>query len=275
MRVLLVSDNHLAGRDGVGASVSALMDGLGQLGHDVAVLSPGTLWGARKVDGRVYHAPAVPLGYVECRVSWAPSRAFGWAMRSFRPDVVHVQTLGPLGLAAARGCGADLVPRVFTWHTDLVGYLAAYPALRVAIPFCVSAFTGDRRWLRGMADGARAAVYAVRGNNTGVEPRRLVAEAVGGFTHVITPSTKAARGFPRTRAGQRVHVIPSSAVPGRRLDAGGEAILRSALDQIADPKLAIAFVGRLSPEKNLDGLLNAMAGRILPSHPSARLTSRS
>src|SRR5260370_911262 len=42
-------------------------------------------------------------------------------------DIVHVHTLGPVGLAGLTAAHHAGIPAVLTWHTDLIAYRPYYP----------------------------------------------------------------------------------------------------------------------------------------------------
>lgn len=89
MRLLIVSDAWLPQVNGVVTSLLALVAELGELGHQVRVLSPAD-----------FHAWPCPT-YPEIPLVWDLWRV-GRAIADFHPDGVHLATEGPLGWAARR-----------------------------------------------------------------------------------------------------------------------------------------------------------------------------
>ncbi|CAD5109673.1 glycosyltransferase family 4 protein [Zestomonas carbonaria] len=89
MRILIVSDAWLPQVNGVVTSLQALVGELRELGHQVEVLEP-----------RAFRSWPCPT-YPEIPLAWNLWRV-GRAIRTFRPDCVHLATEGPLGWAARR-----------------------------------------------------------------------------------------------------------------------------------------------------------------------------
>ena len=124
MRIALVTDVFLPKVDGVVTRLLRTLDALGDLGHDVLVLTPGTppdRYGPHRVArARSFTFPWYP----EIRAG-VPTPAAERALTAFRPDVVHAVNpvwFGAWGALAARR--RDL-PLLASFHTDVPQYMGA------------------------------------------------------------------------------------------------------------------------------------------------------
>jgi 1,2-diacylglycerol 3-alpha-glucosyltransferase len=266
----LATDNYVPSRDGVTSSLVGLANGLGSLNQDVGLVCPRT----RVVAGRggdIHLMPSVPTGFGDWRMSWASQPAIERVFRSFMPDVVHIQTLGPVGMAAAAYCRRAGVRCVLTWHTDLLAYSRAYPILKVGIPVscAIWALPGDPKNVLRIAGRTLASVLP--GGDVSVANRRTLADALAFFDYVIVPSRKAALSLPSSRAKQGVRIVPSAAIPRTPLRPPLQSLVDRIHEWVPAGRPMIAFVGRLSPEKNLAVVLRTMAREVLSSCPDAIL----
>ncbi|MFS2293681.1 MAG: glycosyltransferase [Actinomadura sp.] len=271
MRVLLVSDNYSPNRDGVATSVASLASGLRESSHDVAVVAPRARASAPAVEYRTYLAPSFATGQGGFRFGWVSSRTLERLVEHHRPDVVHIHTLGSLGLQAARLCRRAKLKSVFTWHTDLLAYREAYPVLKLGIPaIYASTFLPQEKRAVGKALGATMKA-ALAGESVTPHHRRMLSNVAGLFDRVIVPSHKTAAELKEIAPFCVPTVIPSAAVRHGTLSVPLARRLKEMRKLIHCDGTAIAYVGRLSAEKNLETLLHAMARRVLPAVPGARL----
>lgn len=127
MRVALFSDALPPRIDGVAVTVGRIARELARREHDVAVIGPGAF---ADVDGASVHVrlPALPMpGFPGLRAS-LPSlgRKATSALDRLAPDLVHVLTEMPVGVAGRRWAIARGVPLVTSAHTDYPAYLGAW-----------------------------------------------------------------------------------------------------------------------------------------------------
>ena len=105
MRILIASDAWHPQINGVVRTLSAVVDELRALGHEVDVLGPDRF-------------PTVPMpSYPEIRIAVAPGIRLARLMDEFRPDAVHIPVEGPIGLAARRHCLRRGWPFTTSYHT--------------------------------------------------------------------------------------------------------------------------------------------------------------
>jgi len=105
VRVLISAESFLPSVDGVTNSVLRILDRLEAEGHETLVLapSPGPDHYRRTPVVRV---PSLPLPRYRSLTVGLPHRSIEDALRTFRPDVVHLAAPAVLGAAvavAARG----------------------------------------------------------------------------------------------------------------------------------------------------------------------------
>lgn len=155
MRILIVTDAWVPQVNGVVRTLQRLSEALAALGEEVMLLTP---------DGFA----TVPLpSYPDIRVALPLPGQVGRAIAAAAPDVVHVATEGPLGLAARRWCLSRGVAFTTSYHTRFPEYLR----LRLPVPE-----SWTYAWLRRFHNAGAATLVATPS---------LGAELAGrGFTRV-------------------------------------------------------------------------------------------
>ena len=161
--------------------------------------------------------PALPMpGYAEIAVALAPARRLARMIDAFAPQAVHIPVEGPLGWAARRHCRRRGLGFSTSYHTNF----PAYAAVR------------SPRLLSGPVTRAAVAIS-----------RRFHGPAR--HTYVATASIEAqlrAWGFGGTLV---------------RLSRGVDcALFHPGPERPRSPRPVLLYVGRLAPEKNLEGFLN-------------------
>ncbi|XRQ09499.1 glycosyltransferase [Actinomadura welshii] len=271
MRVLLVSDNYLPNRDGVATSVVSLATGLRELGHDVAVIAPRAASSTPTADYPTHLVPSFPTGQGGYRFASPSPRALGRVIRAHRPDVVHIHTLGSLGLLAAAHCRRAGLKCVLTWHTDLLAYRKPYPLLNLAIPIMYAGSVLPSKKAEVARTLGRTAVAATVQGDASPRYREMLAEVLTLFHRIIVPSVKSSAAVLEMAPDRAPRVIPTAAV--RHGPLGSQAVreLQAVQERIHHGDSVISCVGRLSGEKNTQALLHALSRHVLPAVPDARL----
>ncbi len=217
LRVAVITETYPPEINGVALTVAALARGLKAQQHDVLLIRPTQL--VTTPELQVDKDLLVPGG----SLPRYPALRFGWpvyfrvrrALRQFRTEVAYISTEGPLGwaaLLAARSLGIPVASGFHTRFDDFVGHYG--------LGFLKStAF----RYLRAFHNRAQATL---------VPTAQLQSELIAG-------------GFRNVRILER-GVDADLFHPKRR-----DAELRRAWG-LADGELAVLFVGRIAPEKNLD-----------------------
>ena len=229
MRIMVVTDQYEPMVGGVPTVTRNLARGLAGRGHDVALVVPSPGWRGRLATAEqvsvTYRGSLRWPWYEGMRLGCLPASAAGKLMASFAPDVAHIHSPVTLGVMARIGAGRRRVPVVYTNH-----YLPAN--------------------VRASAAPRARALDA------------LFYRHVVGFSNkcsYVTAPTATALGLLRER-GLRV---PSGVLSnGVDLDAYSPGLadvrIRHRYGLPAGRPLILS-VGRLSPEKRTDVLLEAVA----------------
>jgi glycosyltransferase involved in cell wall biosynthesis len=220
MRIGLVTDTYVPQVNGVSTIVRRIADALEHAGHEVAVAAPRYPEAANPTGAelRVRSVPFPP--YPAIRLSFPRFRTVATFLDGFRPDIVHVHTEGPLGLAGRRYALDRRIPLVTSFHTDFPLYARHYGAGALT-PLVW-------RWLAWFH--GRASLTLTPGQATRDELER----------HGIKTAQVWGCGV------DAQHFQPSRRdAAWRRWLAGG------------DETAIVLHVGRLAPEKNLETLIAA------------------
>lgn len=234
MRVSLVTETYPPEINGVARTLERLAVGLGRRGHELSIVRPRPAE-APPDDGVAQTiVPGAPLpGYGRLRFGWYCPRRLAEIWDGERPDVAHVATEGPLGLAAVHAAGRRGLPLVSSFHTNFDQYFRFY------------GFGALRRSARS---------YLRWFHNRTV--RTLVPTAA-------QRDALAAAGFARVGVLSR-GVDADLFHPGRR-----DPRLRAAWGA-GERSVVVLYVGRLAAEKNL-ALLERSARQVLDAVPGSRV----
>lgn len=130
MKVSLITETYPPEVNGVAMTLSRLVAGGQKRGHRFQVVRPrqGRL-DERRLEDDVDHRPmpGLPIPFYSTLRFGLP--VFGQLTRLWkaeRPDVVHVATEGPLGLAAVRTARRLKLPLLSTYHTNFATYTGHY-----------------------------------------------------------------------------------------------------------------------------------------------------
>ena len=161
--------------------------------------------------------PTVPLpGYGEIALALLPYRRLARRIADFAPDMIHIAVEGPLGWAARRYCLRHGLPFSTSFHTNFPAYIA----LRAPRLARATLERATLSMLRRFHDAAH-------------------------HTFVASPSIEA-----QLRAWGFV-------APLRRLSRGVDAgLFYPAPERPRADVPVLLYVGRVAPEKNLDGFLS-------------------
>ena len=220
MRIALVTDTCAPQVNGVSTVLRRMAAALIDARHAVALVGP-EYPGEMPDEEDTLRVPSMAFPpYPAIRLSLP---AFGRVARfldRFRPDLVHVATEGPLGLAGRRYARRRRVPLVTSYHTDFPRYCRHYgvPTLEPIVWRFLTWFHRPAALTHTPGEQVRSALVS----------HGLTRVAVWG-RGVDT------RRFHHERRDLRLR---------RRLG-------------IADGEIAVLHVGRLAAEKNLDTLVSA------------------
>lgn len=134
MKVLIASDAWEPQINGVVRTLQKLRELGPSVGLDLHFVTPDRF-------------PTLPMpGYPEIRLALLRPGAFSSEFNRIKPDIVHVATEGPIGLAARQTALKQGVPLTTSYHTRFPEYLAA----RLPVPERWS--YGALRWFHNAAD---------------------------------------------------------------------------------------------------------------------------
>lgn len=226
MRIAIVTETFLPKMDGIVRMLTELLDHLGRCGHEAIVLTPG--------NGEAHYG-AVPVArfgglrwqlYPGLTVA-GPAPGLMTTLRDWHPDLIHLAGPAVLGAQAAVAGRTLRIPLVAHYQTDLATYAGCH----------------------GLGFLQPVAWHYLR------TIHRLAAR-----TYCPTPTVRRqlqARGF-RDLALCARGVDTVGFHPGRR----DPALRARILGPGGDPATPVAaYVGRISPEKNLDALVAAADAR--------------
>ncbi len=265
MRIALVTDYYLPTLGGVQTAVRSLAEALTAAGHDVTVFCPDDPAGPAHSAGTAQApgtatVPAVvglpvspvfrPDGYP---FAWSPRRLRALLRREFaarRVDVVHTHSemfaaLG--GIRAAQDLG---IPVVHTMHGRIDVYtrnVLPVPAVTTALLAFLHATQVPRRGVRVAADTPYTRTRTAR------RMWRVMLAQSRASDHVVVPSRHFADKLVDRGVRTPVSVVSNGIEPAV-LDAIGPATVRT---RTADEPLRVLWVGRLSPEKRPEVLVEA------------------
>jgi len=167
--------------------------------------------------------PTLPLpGYAEIPVALAPARRLARMIDAFAPQAVHIPVEGPLGWAARRHCRRRGLAFSTSYHTNFPAYAAVRAPRRLAGPVERAAVALSRRF-----------------------------HAAARHTYVATASIEAQLrdwGFAGTLVRLTRGVDCDLFTPGPERPRADAPVL--------------LYVGRVAPEKNLEGFLELTEAQI-------------
>jgi len=224
IRAAVVTETWPPEVNGVALTIARFVEGLRQRGHDIQLVRPRQD-GADRATAAAGYQEVLTRGmsiprYPSLKLGLPAKRALErlWTFR--RPDVVHIVTEGPLGWSALRAADKLRIPAVSDFRTNFHAYSRHYGIGWLGKPILAYLRKFHNRTLCTMVP-----TETLRGELAGLGFRGLRVVSRGVDTALFNPS--------RRSQSLRAHW---GAAP-------------------SDPVLM--HVGRIAPEKNLDGLIAA------------------
>ncbi|MFO0880936.1 MAG: glycosyltransferase family 1 protein [Gemmataceae bacterium] len=219
LRLGLVTETFPPEINGVARTLGRWVEAFQARGHQVQVLRPRQRGEARGAN--LVYGAGLPF-YKQVRLGICGPGRVGEIFRRWSPDLVHIATEGPLGLAALVAAHRQGLPVASSFHTNFDHYATHYGFLGL-------------EWL--------ASTYLRWFHNR---------------TRVTLVPSRATQGRLRASRFERVEIW-SRGVDGNLFSPAhrSEELRRSLGLQRDDPLLL--YVGRLAPEKNIPTLLQAFA----------------
>ena len=130
MKLALVTETYPPEVNGVAMTLSRLVGGLRAAGHYVEVVRPRQALevsgqAAARTEDFLVPGMAIPF-YSSLRIGLPKGSRLERRWREWRPDVVHVATEGPLGLATLRAARRLKLPVTSSFHTNFHAYGGHY-----------------------------------------------------------------------------------------------------------------------------------------------------
>lgn len=258
LRVGLFTDSYMPTINGATRAVQNLREGLETLGHSTYVIAPDTP-GYVDSERRILRIPSVSVGFTGNRLM-LPSRALLSHLRTLKLDVVHSH--GPLsaGLMADRFATLLGIPHIHTVHTNFPALVQHYKVASLLASTVGSAVYPTYYRI------ARRPPYWYRPAGECSSPGfgsktiwRLILLFSAHAHAIIAPSVAMANGLRGQGLETPIYSIPNSAsrhTPTERDRAYVKAWL-SAYPR--DSYVRLLYVGRISPEKRVDKVVEALA----------------
>lgn len=131
LRISLATETYFPQVNGVSRTLDHLVRHCAEQGDRVQLLLPSYDQNGQQlpaqVEKRAWRAVALPF-YREVVVPMVNVGMIEKALDTFRPDLVHIATEGPLGWAALRAAKRLQLPVVSSYHTNFPQYLQTYSA---------------------------------------------------------------------------------------------------------------------------------------------------
>jgi glycosyltransferase involved in cell wall biosynthesis len=256
MRIMVVTDQYAPMVGGVPTVTRTLALGLAQRGHTVALLAPSPGWRGRlDADEQVSvrYRGSVPWPWYEgMRLACIPGPAARGLITAFAPDVIHIHSPVTLGVMARIGARQLRIPVVYTNHYLPVN---ALPSLRRRPRAFDALFYAYVVWFSNRCSHVTAptatALRLLRDQGLRV-PSRVISNGVDLRTYSPKPADERIRdryGLPR---GRPLILSVGRLSPEKRVDV----LLDMAARLTQDAQVAIAGIG---PD---EAGLRARAGRL-------------
>lgn len=232
MRYAIVTETYPPEINGVALTVQGLELGLRARGHEVLLVRPRQQDEVRADSDTLLVRGAGLPRYPGLKFGFPATKSLLELWTTCPPDAIYVATEGPLGWSALRAARKLGIPAATGFHTRFDQYMRDY-----GMPFLESTAL---RWMRRFHNGGDATLV----------PTRELAEFLQSqnFKQVV-------------RLARAVDADQFN--PGRR-----DAALRRSWG-LDESGLAVIYLGRIAPEKNLDLAVRAFR-ELQRSRPDAR-----
>ena len=256
------TDNYGPAHSGLLYAVQFLESEVLKAGHRVLLVAPEA-HGPNPLAGnphrREIRMPSVPIPGAGIRLSLGKDLEFRLAqLVADPPDIIHVHGMGGVGLLGVWVAQRANRPLVVTWHTDLEAYAEHYWHLG---PFLNAAYQmfALRAEPKPWTKVSKLRFKRPRRGGAQLQLLQAAADMLTSADVVTTPTDKTGKRVLELAPAARVRVVPNGtdALPDRPPIPRGKG-----------PRLL--YVGRVSPEKGLDLLLDAFE-LVLDFEPDAEL----
>ncbi|HKX72901.1 MAG TPA: glycosyltransferase [Candidatus Saccharimonadales bacterium] len=277
MKIGIFTDTYRPSLNGIVYVTEILRRNFEAAGHEVFIFAPASSLSGKddQPDSHIIRFPAVGgIVYDDFNSSlFFPPKVLN-RIKEIDLDVIHFLTPGPVGLMAMLAAHKLGKPIVAEYCTDLFEYVEHYPlaapgifALGAVLPFT---FRPSRSDLLDMIKAARPRLGTTKWNREMV--KHLITVIHSHCDAVIAHSRKSARqmtGWQNDDEHYKIDIIPTGVDP---IPAATPAECQNFRLQwgIGSDDEVMTYVGRLSPEKNLDMLIE-MTAELIKWRPNAKL----
>ena len=225
MRIAMVTDSYYPTRDGVVTSITIAKEGLEKLGHEVVVVAPSP-GKEQRMEG-VHYFPATKFkSYPGYFVPIFPSNK-AEILRSINPDIIHIHGMALMALKALIAARNLKIPVVLTFHTMVGDTIEFYSPIK------------------GVPEIQKKLIW--------IYLRQLLKRPGA----VIGPTASTINELTENGVRpKRTEIIPTG-VDTERFRPGGNGDAVKERYGLKNDKVAL-YVGRLSFEKNIDLIINAL-----------------
>jgi len=226
MNIAIFTNNYLPNPYGVSTSVEGFRHALSALGHTVYIFAPQ--WGENdEIEGNIFRYPAIKAPTkIDFSLVVPYSSQIDEEIDSLDLDIIHAQHPNLLGAVGSKWALKKDIPLVFTWHS-LYDRYAHYT------PFVPEKLSGY--WaMKNAAGFAMESDYVIVPTNSIIEVIRDT-----GVSH------------------DRVRVVPSGVDEELFANPDGGSVRKKY--NISNDKIVLGTVSRLTEEKNVLFLANAVA----------------
>ena len=226
MRIAMVTDSYYPTRDGVVTSITIAKQGLEKLGHEVVVVAPDP-GKDKRMDGVHYFKAAKFKSYPDYFVPIYPSNK-AEILRSIDPDVIHIHGMALMAMKALIAARNLKIPTALTFHTMVGDAIEFYSPLKISPEIQKKLI-----W-----------IYL---RNLLKRPGAVIGPTASTINELLANGAKP----------KRTEIIPTG-IDTKRFnpDIDGSSIRERY--GIKDNETVAFYAGRLSFEKNIDVIINAL-----------------
>lgn len=245
MRIAFFTDTTYPQPSGVASHITETADELARRGHKIGVFAPPLKGQENSKNIRFFNLPSIPFLLnpfkVEARIPIPYLPQITEKAKQFAPDIIHIQTPYPAGIAGRHVAKRLGVSSIETFH----GYIMEPGYLKVF----------GLGWAASLLEGL------------------IWSQLINGLNQanlVISPTERGKRDLTAHKTKTEILVIPNG-VNLRPIKEGLERTnIKKLRQKLSLNEKTILYVGRLSFEKNLDVLLRAYS-LVVKTIPSAKL----
>jgi glycosyltransferase involved in cell wall biosynthesis len=235
VKILLSSESYWPNKDGGAVFEHRLVHELIEGGHQVNVVVPGNSahsYEEQDEASTIYRSASMKLPFTNgaYRVTSWPLQAVRCALKAQRPDVIHVHTLGPLGLVLLWRARRDHIPIVATNHLMPENVLMSLPS-----------FLKDNKYVHMLF-------------------WRVIVGFHNRFDEVTSPTPSAVQLLKEHGLKRPVRAISNGIDTSLYVPKKTEkTVSDSRIARFSIKKSYIIYLGRVSAEKRIDQLIDGFA----------------